>query len=53
MHVINYLISDVDYSSAMPPAYNQRMYFVTVSVYGYIPVIKCHYCYNVNHCKLL
>ena len=30
MNVINYLVLDVDYSSPMPPAYSQRMYFLHI-----------------------
>jgi len=31
-HVINYLISDVDYGSP-PPAFNQRMYCIAFCVF--------------------
>jgi len=48
MRAIIYFVLDVDYSSPLPPGFNQRMHFVALFVYRYSNTICC-YCNNVKH----
>jgi len=46
--VTNYLILDADYTSPLPPAFNQHMYLVLFSLFRYIITEQCHYCTDVK-----
>jgi len=43
IYIVNCLISDVEYASPLPPAFNQRMYFI-----AFLNACNCKKCISLK-----